>query len=169
MTSDRLGGHMAHRDYSATPLSKKLGLKTGKRLIVSSAPYPPVRATIEDLLKEFPPVSHPRDADVQLFFTTSRSKLESYFPKLAGLLPSDGGLWIAWPKKVSKLNAELGNDLTFEIVQQIGLSAGLVDNKSCSIDDDWQALRFVIRRQDRPRASSRVRPEARERPVRGPA
>jgi hypothetical protein len=34
-------------------------------------------------------------------------------------------------------------------VQEIGLAAGLVDNKSCAIDDDWQALRFVIRVRDR--------------------
>jgi hypothetical protein len=36
-------------------------------------------------------------------------------------------------------------------VQGIGLAAGLVDNKSCAIDADWQALRFVWRREDRPR------------------
>jgi hypothetical protein len=35
-------------------------------------------------------------------------------------------------------------------VQQVGLDAGLVDNKSCSIDERWQALRFVYRRGDRP-------------------
>jgi hypothetical protein len=31
----------------------------------------------------------------------------------------------------------------------VGLRAGLVDNKSASIDDTWQALRFVVRREDR--------------------
>jgi|SRR5919109_623454 hypothetical protein len=142
---------MAEKDYSATPLPKKLGLKPGKRLFVSAAPFPPVRAQIRGLLKEFPSVSRLEDADVQLFFTTSKATLTSDFPNMAGVLPPDGGLWIAWPKKASKLNAELGNDLSFEDVQSIGLKAGLVDNKSCSIDEDWQALRFVIRRVDRPR------------------
>ncbi len=33
--------------------------------------------------------------------------------------------------------------------QEIGLAHGLVDNKSCSIDDRWQALRFVYRLTDR--------------------
>ena len=42
-------------------------------------------------------------------------------------------------------------DLSFQEVQTIGLEAGLVDNKSCSIDEEWQALRFVMRREDRPR------------------
>ena len=40
-------------------------------------------------------------------------------------------------------------DLTFEAVQEVGLAHGLVDNKSCSIDDRWQALRFVYRLTDR--------------------
>jgi hypothetical protein len=35
-------------------------------------------------------------------------------------------------------------------VQRAGLDAGLVDNKSASIDADWQALRFVYRLADRP-------------------
>jgi hypothetical protein len=147
---DAISESVKNRDYSGTPLSTKLGLKRGKRLHVSSAPYPAARAKIDGLLKDFPPVRHPREADVQLFFTTSQARLESSFAKIAAFLPPDGGLWIAWPKKASRLNAELGNDLTFETVQRIGLQAGLVDNKSCSIDQDWQALRFVIRRQDRP-------------------
>jgi hypothetical protein len=36
-------------------------------------------------------------------------------------------------------------------VQRIGLDAGLVDNKSAAIDESWQALRFVYRKEDRPR------------------
>jgi hypothetical protein len=35
-------------------------------------------------------------------------------------------------------------------VQRIGLDAGLVDNKSASIDDVFQAMRFVYRLKDRP-------------------
>jgi hypothetical protein len=34
-------------------------------------------------------------------------------------------------------------------VQEVGLAHGLADNKSCSIDESWQALRFVYRLQDR--------------------
>jgi hypothetical protein len=56
---------------------------------------------------------------------------------------------VAWPKKASKIDS----DLTFERVQAVGLGAGLVDNKSCSIDDDWQALRFVFPLKDRPARS----------------
>jgi hypothetical protein len=83
---------------------------------------------------------------VVVFFTTSRTDLERRFPSLKALLDPADGLWIAWPKKASRLD----NDLSFETVQSVGLAHGLVDNKSCSLDDRWQALRFVYRRADRP-------------------
>jgi hypothetical protein len=84
-------------------------------------------------------------ADVVVYFTTSREELERRFDLLkAALAPADG-LWIAWPKKAARLET----DLDFEVVQGIGLAHGLVDNKSCSIDERWQALRFVYRLADR--------------------
>ena len=85
-------------------------------------------------------------AAVTVFFTTSRVELEMRFGALKGTLAPADGLWIAWPKKASRIET----DLDFEAVQQIGLDAGLVDNKSCAIDDDWQAVRFVYRLADRP-------------------
>jgi hypothetical protein len=84
-------------------------------------------------------------ADVVLYFTTSRRELERRFAKLKRTLAPPDGLWIAYPKKSSKLET----DLTFEEVQRIGLEAGLVDNKSIAFDDDWSAVRFVYRREDR--------------------
>jgi hypothetical protein len=84
-------------------------------------------------------------AEVLVFFTTRRDELERRFAELKSTLAPADGLWIAWPKKASKLDT----DLTFELVQQVGLAAGLVDNKSCSIDERWQALRFVHRLADR--------------------
>jgi hypothetical protein len=84
-------------------------------------------------------------AEVLVFFTTRRDELERRFAALKKTLAPADGLWIAWPKKASKLET----DLDFEAVQRIGLDAGLVDNKSAAIDDDWQAVRFVYRKDDR--------------------
>jgi hypothetical protein len=100
-------------DYSATPLSQKLGAKPG--------------------------------AGVVVYFTTSRAELEQRFEALKATLDPADGLWIAWPKKAARIET----DLTFDVVQQTGLAAGLVDNKSCSIDERWQGLRFVYRLVDR--------------------
>jgi hypothetical protein len=103
------------KDYSATPLSRKLGAKPGSGVLV--------------------------------FFTTEAGALERRFAALRDALDPVDGLWVAWPKKASKIDT----DLDFDAVQRVGLDAGLVDNKSCAIDADWQAVRFVWRREDRPR------------------
>ena len=86
-------------------------------------------------------------AEVVVFFTTRRDELLRRLPKLKATLEPADGLWIAWPKKASRLET----DLDFAAVQEAGLAAGLVDNKSAAIDEDWQALRFVYRLADRPR------------------
>jgi hypothetical protein len=103
------------KDYSATPLGKKLGAKPGTGVVV--------------------------------FLTASRADLERRFAGLRDTLDPADGLWIAYPKQTSKLET----DLSFAAVQEVGLANGLVDNKSCAIDDDWTAVRFVYRREDRPR------------------
>jgi len=85
-------------------------------------------------------------AGVVVLFTTSRTDLERRFAGLKATLDPADGVWIAWPKRSAKIDG----DLTFDAVQEIGLAHGLVDNKSCSIDERWQALRFVYRLEDRP-------------------
>ncbi len=85
--------------------------------------------------------------EILLFFTTSRVELQRRFAALKKTLAPADGLWIAWPKKASKIET----DLDFATVQEIGLAAGLVDNKSAAVDGDWQAVRFVYRNKDRPR------------------
>jgi hypothetical protein len=79
-----------------------------------------------------------------------RGHLRRRFPTAVRALDPAGRLWVAWPKKA----AQVGTDLTFEIVQGVGLDAGLVDNKSASIDDIYQGLQFVIRLKDRAKRSA---------------
>ena len=126
------------KDYSATPLPKKLGIKEDSRVALQKAPdgFAELLGVKPNLRGEF---------DVAVLFTTRQGELTRAFTPLARRLAPAGGLWIAWPKKASGVET----DLTFDSVQRIGLDAGLVDNKSCAIDDTWQALRFVIRRSDR--------------------
>lgn len=80
-----------------------------------------------------------------LVFTTTLADLRRRFPTVVRALYPAGRLWVAWPKKA----AQVDTDLTFEIVQRVGLDAGLVDNKSASVDDVYQGLQFVIRLKDR--------------------
>jgi hypothetical protein len=55
----------------------------------------------------------------------------------------EGGLWIAWPKKASGVAA----DMTEDVVRDVVLPSGLVDNKVCAIDETWSGLRVVHRRE----------------------
>ncbi len=83
--------------------------------------------------------------EVLVLFTVSRAELERRFAALKATLAPHDGLWVAWPKKTSRIET----DLSFETVQETGLAHGLVDNKSAAIDESWQALRFVYRLEDR--------------------
>ena len=136
---------MAEKDSSATPLTTKLGITAGAQVALVGSPgrFREALAPIPDRVRIH---SRPRgELDVIVFFTTQRTELERRFADLAATLTPRGGVWVAWPKRSS----EIENDLSFEAVQGVGLKAGLVDNKSCSIDEDWQALRFVYRLKDR--------------------
>jgi hypothetical protein len=138
---------VGHRDYSGTPLPRKLGINEGATVAFVREP-PGFRSTLGSLPSGTRVRRQARGPlDVIVYFDRRRAGLRRRFEALAGKLSPSGGLWIAWPKKSSSFET----DLSFQEVQSIGLNAGLVDNKSCSIDDDWQAVRFVIRREDRPR------------------
>ncbi len=88
-------------------------------------------------------------ADVVVSFHTERADLERRVPKLLDVLDVDGGLWIAWPKKASKVPT----DMTEDTVREVFLPLGLVDNKVCAIDDVWSGLRVVWRKERRARSS----------------
>jgi len=80
-----------------------------------------------------------------VLFTARRAELERRFAALKKTLAPADGLWVAWPKKASKIET----DLDFDTVQRIGLDHGLVDNKIAAIDERWTAMRFVYRLEDR--------------------
>jgi hypothetical protein len=132
--------------YSATPLGKKLGIKEGFRVSILGtapldldaklAPLPPDVKIHSKLVKEL---------DVVLMFSKELKDLEKRFIVSAAKIVSNGMIWVAWPKKASKV----ATDLNFDVVQNLGLDAGLVDVKICAIDEIWSGLKFVIRVKDR--------------------
>jgi hypothetical protein len=139
-------GPSDHKDYSGTPLWKKLGIREGGRVHVVNAPigFADALAPLPDGVRM---LARPgRDLDVIVVFGTDLRALARSFHALKPALVSDGRLWVAWPKKASKVPTDIG----FAEAQGLGLDAGLVDNKSASIDDVFQAIQFVFRKADRP-------------------
>ncbi|MGH2680605.1 MAG: DUF3052 domain-containing protein [Actinomycetota bacterium] len=136
-----------HKDYTGTPLPKKLGVREGARIYVAGSPE-----GFDDALVPLPGgvrrLGRADSAmDVVLFFVTAERDLLARFAKLAAGLAPAGRLWVAWPKKGSGIPT----DLDFDAVQRSGLDTGLVDNKSASITEAFQGLQFVVRMKDRAR------------------
>ena len=135
-----------HKDYSATPLTRKLGIREGGRVLLVNAPdgftqkLAPLPNGVAIVTRASPGL------DVVVLFATRRRDLEGRFPRLARRLRPDGRLWLAWPKKTSGVPT----DIDFDAAQGVGLAAGLVDNKSASVTDAFQGLQFVYRLRDRP-------------------
>ncbi|GBC86638.1 hypothetical protein HRbin12_00636 [bacterium HR12] len=131
------------RDASSTPLARKLGVRERSAVLVIDAP---AGFTLGPLPPGVRLVRSARGTlDVILLFTTRRAELERRLGPLIARLDRAGRLWVAWPKKASGRET----DLTFDTVQRLGLGAGLVDNKSASIDATFQGLQFVYRLADR--------------------
>jgi hypothetical protein len=134
--------------YSGTPLPRKLGIKPGHRLGLIGAPEG-FDATLGELPGDVAVRRRARGPlDVVVAFFVERVALERRVGALKGTLDPAGGLWIAWPKRASGV----ATDLDENVVRELGLAAGLVDNKVCAIDAVWSGLRFVYRVRDRPSA-----------------
>ena len=133
--------------YSGTPLPKKLGISARAAVIMLGAP-----PEILDLLDPLPDgvtirTTLPRatGADVVLAFVTERSALDGLVTRAGPVVFPAGGLWICWPKRTSGVTT----DITEDVLREVILPTGLVDNKVCAIDATWSALRFVWRRERR--------------------
>jgi Protein of unknown function (DUF3052) len=134
--------------YSGTPLARKLGIRPGDGLALLGAPDGFV---IDDLPDGVEVRRRAQGAcDVIVSFHTRRADLARQFPTLMQALVTDGGLWVAWPKRASGVPT----DITEDVVREVALPAGMVDNKVCAIDDTWSGLRLVLRKELRPGRTS---------------
>ncbi len=134
---------MSAAGYSGTPLAGKLGIKENFRVALVDAP-PGFERTLGDL----PPgvsvhagLAGKVPLDVIVAFISRRSVLERRLASFRRRMAPAAGCWIAWPKKASGVVT----DMTEQVVRDIALPTGLVDNKVCAVDEIWSGLRLVIR------------------------
>jgi hypothetical protein len=134
--------------YSGTPLARKLGIEEEARVALLGAPegfdehLVPLPAGVRVLRRLAP------DLDVAVLFVTERRELQRRFPAVAASIKPAGGFWVAWPKRSSKVPT----DLTENVLREVALPQGLVDNKVCAVTEVWSGLRFVWRKENRPPA-----------------
>lgn len=141
MTSARRETDLA--GYSATPLVRKLGFKAGMRAHYAGAPV-----DFDELVGELPDgvrvlVRPAPDLDLVMLFVRSRADFERRLGGLHARLRQSGMLWVAWPKRASRVPT----DMTEDVVREVALPRGLVDVKVCAIDETWSGLKLVIRRE----------------------
>jgi hypothetical protein len=129
--------------YSGTPLAAKLGIVEGSTVATIDEP-----AEFRGLLAPVPEDVEFRSslrgrADVVVFFVTRRADLERRIAAAGRCIFPNGGLWVAWPKRSSKVPT----DMTEDVVREVVLPMGLVDNKVCAVSEIWSGLRVVWRRE----------------------
>jgi len=151
--------------YSGTPLPRKLGIKPGARVGLAGAPdgFGALLDPLPDGVRvEASPAATGAPAagaagavltdialpgtgpfDVIVFFTVEQAELAGRLSELRARMAPAAGLWIAWPKRASRVPT----DMTEDVIREIALPTGLVDNKVCAIDAVWSGLRLVIRRE----------------------
>lgn len=140
---------MAAAGYSGTPLPQKLGIKDGHRVALIDPPDHFERtlgplatgAVVQSGLTSS--TKHP--LDVIVWFVSARAELERKLAAARRRMAQAGGLWIAWPKRASGI----ATDMSENVVREVALPTGLVDNKVCAIDETWSGLRLVIRLENR--------------------
>jgi hypothetical protein len=121
--------------YSGTPLPKKLGVREG-----TTVAYIGSRGGFDVELPAGARVVRGR-ANVVLLFVRSRAELERRFAGAVARLDEPGRLWIAWPKRASGLQTDLGEAQ----VRAYGMERGLVDYKVAALDSVWSGLCFARR------------------------
>jgi hypothetical protein len=132
--------------YSGTPLARKLGIGEDDEILVVGAPNGFADRLAVEVGDEAVIHTGLTDAarfDVIVAFVTWRAELEGQLDLLRARMAPACGLWIAWPKRASKVPT----DMTDNVIREIALPTGLVDNKVCAIDEIWSGLRLVIRRE----------------------
>ena len=83
--------------------------------------------------------------DVVVLFVTNRAALTRRFGAAKRTIYPAGAIWVAWPKRASKV----ATGMTEDLVREVALPQGLVDNKVCAIDEIWSGLRVVWRVENR--------------------
>lgn len=128
--------------YSGTPLVKKLGIKPSTTLVALDAPEE-YRTWLGELPPEVTIVSRiERPLTTVHLFAASRRILEERLEVLRKQLEPNGFIWVSWPKKASKVET----DITEDVIRDVALPLGLVDIKVCAVSEVWSGLKLVIRK-----------------------
>src|SRR5512139_52222 len=131
--------------YSGTPLARKLGFTKPMSILVIAAPDA-YREWLGDLPDGVQLAARVRGAvGAAHLFVKRRAELAKQLQRFRTQLDPAGFLWVSWPKKASRVET----DVTEDVVRQLALPLGFVDIKVCAVSDVWSGLKLVVRRSER--------------------
>lgn len=119
-------------------LPKKLLYKPGYRICVVNAPEH--FSFAKDELPEQVAIVTDLDANLDsvLLFAPSQEELSLHAARVLASLKDDGLLWVAYPKKSSKIKTDIHRDAGWDVLNELKyFGVSLI-----SIDDTWSAMRF---------------------------
>lgn len=115
--------------YSGTPLAKKLGVKEGFKIALFNQPDYYFKLFVD--LPDVKIVSGKAKVDFIHYFVKEEKPFLKDIIKLKSQIEQNGMIWISWPKKSSKVET----DVTEDVIRNIALKNGLVDIKVCAVDE----------------------------------
>lgn len=125
--------------YSGKTLEQKLGVRPGMRGCLVNAPGEIVSPWSGQIL------ATEDDLEFVMIFSHLKADLEQEILRFRPILRSNGMIWVAWPKRQSKV----ATDIVEQSIRDIALPVGLVDIKVCAVSDVWSGLKLVVRRECR--------------------
>jgi hypothetical protein len=129
--------------YSGTPLSSKLGIRTGFAVHVKDAPADYLKL-LEPLPESVAFVSRiSSTTDLVHVFSARKAELAKFLETCRSKLLPTAILWVSWPKK----SAKVPTDITEDTIRELALPLGFVDVKVCAVTDVWSGLKLVVRKE----------------------
>ena len=139
---------MADRDYSQRDVLDKLGIKAGHAVAFGEEAGPldaELRRKSLERAGRAPAAGEP--LDVVLATADASTDAVAALARWRERIAPAGAIWLLTPKRGRQGYVDQ------RALIAAGLAAGLVDNKVCSVSVTTSAMRFVIRRADRPASS----------------
>src|SRR5258706_15586752 len=137
---------MPENDYSHRDVLDKLGLKPGHAVRVVGGGDKALLARVREKVGRG--LVRGGLADVVLYWPRGADEITPTLAELRGGIVDNGGIWVFTAKR-GQSSASGMDYLNHTDLIPLGLAAGLVDNKICSVSDTESAMRFVIRKKDR--------------------
>jgi hypothetical protein len=133
------------RDYSHRDVVDKLGIKPGFAVAFDQA-HAPIDAELQSRALERAgrdEAAGDEPADVVLVGANASTDVSGVLRKWRQRIDQAGGIWLLTPKR-----GQPGYIDQNELILA-GPTAGVVDNKTCSVSETTSGMRFVIRKVDR--------------------